>query len=264
MAIDTPGVIDTAVEARRALQRAQTDAVRAVFRHDLDLAYGDHPRQVLDMYYPPPATNAAPVLVFLHGGGFRRSGPGFVGFNGQPYLERGGMFVSMGYRFIPDVRFPDTCEDVELGLRWLGDRIAERGGDPERIYLAGHSAGAMLAAMVGLRESSVKIQGLVLIAGQYDLSTHAEDIVNRTSPRYVAKLADAIQRVPPHTILVGGDNDLPAVLPDAQSLMAAIQGHGGSAELFVEPDADHYAANRSFAASDGQVARAVRRMMRLD
>jgi acetyl esterase/lipase len=69
--------------------------------------------------------------------------------------------------------------------------------------------------------------------------------------------------LPEHTVLVAGDNDLPACLPDAQALYAALTQLGASTELFVEPNADHFAANRSFVSSAGNVAQAVKRMMRL-
>jgi arylformamidase len=261
---------DPAVEARRAQQRSLTDAVQATFRNEPRIPFGPHPRQVMDVYYPTVATTAAPVLVFLHGGGFRTGNPSFNGYHGRPYLEAGSIFVSMGYRLVPDVRFPDTCQDVELGLAWLHEHIAERGGDPSRIYLSGHSAGAILAATVGLRalpaDSTLPpdlVKGLVLISGMYDFSKRAQDTMNTASPRYVANLWNAIERLPEHTVLVAGDNDLPACLPDAEVLLAALQQRGASAELFIEPDADHFAANRSFIASDGKVAQAVKRMMRL-
>jgi arylformamidase len=213
---------------------------------------------------------AAPVLVFLHGGGFRGGEPSFNGYQGRVYLEAGSVFVSMGYRLTPEVRFPDTCEDVELGLVWLYEHIAERGGDPGRIYLAGHSAGAMLAAAVGLRELPAElhlpaelIKGLVLISGMYNVEHHSDAIINRDSRRYVAELSMAIERVPAHTMLVGGDQDFPAVLPDARALQAAIQAHGGSAELFVEPQADHFAANRGFITPGSPVSRAASAMLDL-
>jgi arylformamidase len=264
MAVNASSIVDPVVEARRAAQRAASDALRAEFRHDRDVAYGDHPKQVMDMYYPTAVTTAAPVLVFLHGGGFRAGSPSLNGYQGRPYLERGSLFVSMGYRLTPEMRFPDTCADVEQGLRWLVEHVAKRGGDPSRIYVSGHSAGAMLAASVGLRSWPLDVvQGLVLISGMYDVSHHSTEMVNPDSPRYVANLANAIERIPPHTILVAGDNDLPAVLPDAHALVAAIQSRGGSVEMFVEPDADHFAANRGFISSDGQVFQATSRMMRL-
>ena len=263
MAVDVTGV-DPALEARRTEQRARTDAMRARFGHELNVAYGDHPGQVLDVYRPTSTATSAPVLVFVHGGGFLTRAPGFDAYHGAPYVERGSVFVSMGYRLVPDLRFPDTVGDIERGLQWLVDHVAERGGDPERIFLSGHSAGAMLAAAIGLRETQPDVvKGLVLISGMYDVTRHSDEIINRDSPRYVPKLAEAIERIPAHTILVGGDRDLPAVLPDAEALLAAIQARGGSAELFVEPDADHFQANRSFVSSDGAVAQAVSRMMSL-
>lgn len=253
--------LEPAVEERRARQRALTHAVRADFRHELDLAYGVQPRQVMDLYCPAATGTPAPVLVWLHGGGFRRGMPSVDGYNGRPYLERGAIFASMGYRLAPEVRFPDSCDDVELGLRWLVEHVAERGGDPNRINLSGHSAGAMLAAAVGFQLELVK--GLVLISGFYDVSNHSDEIINRASPRYVARQMDAIERLPAHTMLIVGDHDLPAALPSAKMLQAAIRSRGGSAELFVEPNADHFAANRSFHTLGSQVAQAVAAMLGL-
>jgi arylformamidase len=265
-----PAPADPVVEARRAQQRSMTDALRADFRHELGVPFGPHPRQVLDIYYPSTLTTAAPLLVFLHGGGFRAGAPSFNGYHGRPYLEAGSIYVAMGYRLVPDLRFPDTCEDVELGLAWLNEHIAQRGGDPRRIYLSGHSAGAILAASVGLGARPAGsplprdlVKGLVLISGMYDFATRPQETMNTASPRYVANLSDAIDYLPEHTVLVAGDNDLPACLPDARALHAALEARGGSAELFVEPNADHFAANRSFIVSDGEVAQAVKRMMRL-
>jgi acetyl esterase/lipase len=95
------------------------------------------------------------VLVFFHGGGFRGGTPAGNAYQGRAALAQGAIYVALGYRVVPDARFPDSVEDVERGLLWLHGRIAERGGDPARIVVAGHSAGAMLAAWIGLRESSV-------------------------------------------------------------------------------------------------------------
>jgi acetyl esterase/lipase len=167
----------------------------------------------------------------------------------------------MGYRLAPEVRFPDSCDDVELGLRWLVEHVAERGGDPNRIYLSGHSAGAMLAAAVGFHLELIR--GLVLISGFYDVSQHSDEIINRASPRYVARQMDAIERLPAHTILIVGDNDLPAALPSAETLQAAIRSRGGSVELFVEPNADHFTANRGFHTPGSPAAQAVSAMLGL-
>jgi acetyl esterase/lipase len=255
-----------AMEARRAEARAQSEAIRAEFQHEIGIAYGVEPRQVLDLYLPHEAPSG-PVVVFLHGGGFRGGDPGVVGHYGRPYLERGGIYVAMGYRLVPDARYPASCDDVELGLRWLVDNIARYGGDPTQIYLTGHSAGAMLAASVGLRPSAQipadLIAGLVLISGQYDFGLQSPETVDAAAERYVANLLEAIEQVPEHTIVVAGDRDFPACLPDAIAMTSAIQAKGGSAEMFVEPDADHFQANRSFITPGGIVSEAAMKMMRL-
>jgi acetyl esterase/lipase len=234
------------------------------FRSERNVAYGSHPSQILDIYYPRVRSSApAPVLVFVHGGGFRGGSPAGNAYQGRAALEQGAMYVALGYRVIPDARFPDSVEDVERGLRWLLEHIGELGGDPGRIVLAGHSAGAMLAGWIGLRHSSLpadSIKGLVLISGFYDLVPQSAEIINAASPRYVPHLAQAIERVPPHTVLVVGNDDFPRAMPDAQALLAALQARGAAVEFFVEA-ADHYTANRGFITADTPVFRAVQRML---
>lgn len=267
MTIDAgmPGVDPEAMRARRAEAEALTQSVRQDFSHELGLAYGDHPRQLLDLYLPEQP--AGPTLVFLHGGGFRAGDPGSNGYHGRPYLEHGAIFVSMGYRLAPEVRFPDCCDDLEAGLGWLQSHVGERGGDPERIYVSGHSAGATLAAMVAMRPVHLRppelIRGLVAISGMYDYSRRSPEVTSFDSPRFVPRLTEAIERLPDHTIVVAADHDLPSCLPDAEALVAAIRSRGGSVETFVEPDADHFQANRSFITAGGAVFGAAARMMKL-
>ena len=253
-------------EARQAEARALTEATRAEFTHQLNVAYGDHPRQVLDLYLPSHP-EGAPTLVFLHGGAFRRGEAGGVGYHGRPYLASGAIFASMGYRLVPDARFPDSGDDVEAGLEWLWSNVADRGGDPDRIYLSGHSAGAMLAASVGLRPRNQAIpdlvKGLVLISGMYDFTNQPSEIVNRDSPRYVARLTEAIERAPDHTIVVAGENDFPPAISGAHVLHEALQARGASAELFIEEGADHFRANQSFVVEGGGVFTSTTQMMKL-
>lgn len=255
-----------ALEAMRAASRARTEELRRQFDHELDLAYGDHRRQRLDVYRPAGAP-AGPVLVFLHGGGFRGGDHGAVGYHGRPYLEAGAVFVSMSYRVLPDVRFPDMCADVEAALNWLQDYLPGIGADASHLYVSGHSAGATLGAMAGLRPIHQKapeaVRGLALISGGYEYTRRPPEEQDTSSPYYVERLGDAIERVPEHTIVVWSDDDLPFCEPDGAGLVAALAARGASVEQFLEQGVDHYEANRSFVDPSGVVAGAVKAMMGL-
>lgn len=263
--VTRPSLDPAVVEARRAEAQARTDAMQRDFAHE-HVSFGAHEKQSLDVYYPSVAPSG-PVLAFVHGGGFRVGDAASVGYHGRPYLEQGAIFASLGYRLAPETKFPDCGDDIEMGLQWLHDNVASHGGDPERIYLSGHSAGAMVAAFVAMRPRLQTppdlVKGLVLISGMYDFSSHPEDIVNRSSKRYAPVLTEAIERAPDHTIIVAGDSDMPQVMPAMKAMEGALRSRGASVETFVEPDADHFQANRSFIASDGAVFKATRQMMKL-
>jgi acetyl esterase/lipase len=205
-------------------------------------------------------------MVFLHGGGFRQGAPGPVGHYGRPILDAGGIFVSLGYRLAPDLRFPDMTEDAELGLDAISGLAAKRGAQSSSLYLSGHSAGAALGAITALRPQtrmSNALAGLVLVSGMYDFTQQAEEVSNHASARYVPDLTAAIEHVPPHTIVIAGDRDLPAVMPAAQAMIAALQERDASIEFFVEEDADHFEAIRGFATAGTPTSTSVLQMMGL-
>jgi acetyl esterase/lipase len=255
-----------AVEARRREGQAATRRSQETFTHELNVSFGEHPRQHLDLYLPDGEAKG-PVLVFVHGGGFRGGDPGSVGHYGHHYLEAGVIYAAIGYRFLPDARMEDSADDVEAGLVALTDLVADHGGDPSQIYLSGHSAGAVLAAHVGLRPSPAipadLVKGLALISGMYHFEHGDQDRYDLESPRHVTNLVNHIAHVPGHTILVGGDADFPSVFPDAAALGDALRAQGGGVESFVEPGADHFAANRSFISGAGPVFGATVNMMKL-
>lgn len=253
-------------EARRKEELNLSRPTMDRFGHELGVQFGSHPRQRMDLFFPEGQAKG-PTLVFLHGGGFRVGDPSSVSYHGYHYLEAGAIFASLGYRLLPDAKVEDAADDVEAGLTALASRVAAHGGDPEQIYLSGHSAGAILAAHVGLRPSPAipadLVKGLVLISGMYRMENSDPERYNLDSARHVPNLVDHIAHVPGHTIIVGGDKDFPAVLPDAEALAEALRARGGSVESFVEPDADHFQANRSFVAASGPVHDATITMMKL-
>jgi acetyl esterase/lipase len=130
---------------------------------------------------PEPASSTRPVLIFVHGGGFvvgNKRGP-----NGSPFydnimlwaLKNGFVGVNMTYRLAPQAPWPAAAEDLSGAVRWVTDNIASRGGMPARIYLMGHSAGAVhVATYVSHPEfwgsKGSGLAGAILVSGLYDLT----------------------------------------------------------------------------------------------
>lgn len=129
---------------------AQIHDLIMVSRPDIPYVNGVQPhaesRQALDLYAPDGASQA-PVVVYVHGGGWRYWDRKGVDEKPIAFTRLGYLFVTIGYRLVPEVRYPGQMADVAAGLRWVRDHIAEYGGDPQRIHLMGFSAGAH---MVGL------------------------------------------------------------------------------------------------------------------
>jgi arylformamidase len=116
-----------------------------------DIPYRDdgHARHVLDVYQPRPAGSAAlPVVVWIHGGGWQGGDKSDVGIKPRVLTDHGFVFVSTNYRLLPEVGMEELIRDVAAAVGWVHRHIAEHGGDPARIIVGGHSAGAQLAALI--------------------------------------------------------------------------------------------------------------------
>lgn len=108
-----------------------------------------HDRHVLDIYTSQTAPTAnAPVIFWIHGGGWQTGDKSDVAFKPKVTTERGFVFVSTNYRLLPHVTMEELIRDVAKSLGWVHKNISKYGGDPKRIIVGGHSAGAQLAAIL--------------------------------------------------------------------------------------------------------------------
>ena len=125
---------------------------RNVVRQLVDgAAYAGHPRQRLDVYAPVRrGKDPLPVLVFFYGGGWVKGRRTEFGWVARAMAARGYLVVLPDYRLAPEHRFPTFVEDGALALRWTLDHVRALGGDPDRIAVAGHSAGGHLAGLLAL------------------------------------------------------------------------------------------------------------------
>jgi acetyl esterase/lipase len=143
-----------------------------------DVAYGALPRQRLDVYQPsgtPPA-GGWPMVVFFYGGSWNSGAKAQYGFVGAALASRGITTLVADYRLYPEVRYPDFLQDCAQALAWGLTHAAELGGNPQRVFVMGHSAGAYNAAMLaldsrwlaGTGHAPRSLAGLIGLAGPYD------------------------------------------------------------------------------------------------
>lgn len=173
------------------------------------------PAQVADLYLPEGLTNV-PVVLFIHGGGWRAGDKAPDGFDRfvQVFLQQGMAVASVNYRLSPKVKHPAHIEDVARAFAWLQREGRTYGLDASRIWLAGHSAGAHLAALLALdpsylqkvQASASAIKGVMAISGVYDLGDFPEPGVVPTRMEQGFGTDRALLRSASPAMLVGASN----------------------------------------------------------
>lgn len=125
-----------------------------------DVAYGPDGRQRLDIYVPADSAEPADVVVFVYGGSWNSGSKAEYSFAARAFASRGYVTVLFDYRLVPEHRYPVFVEDGAKALAWVNANIADHGGNPDRLFLAGHSAGAYTALMLALAPEFLAAEGL--------------------------------------------------------------------------------------------------------
>jgi acetyl esterase/lipase len=141
------------------LSVAYAQDTRIIEKQDLVYAEPEGPFHTLDVYASPSAKHA-PVMFWIHGGGWETGDKSDVAEKPRFFVDRGFVFVSVNYRLLPKVEMFDIFRDVAKSFRWVHDHIAEYGGDPKRVMVGGHSAGAQLAALLCTDEGYLQAEGI--------------------------------------------------------------------------------------------------------
>lgn len=182
--------------------------------------FGRHD-QALDVWRSgSPKPGGSPVLIFWHGGGWVKGSRQDYGFAARAYASRGFVVVVPDYRKVPDVRFPAFLEDGADAVKWTRDNIARFGGDPARIALAGHSAGAYTVAMLALDRrwlSAVGVDSAIVkagvgLSGPYDFypftSKRAIDAMQGVAePRFTQPIVFARPDAPPLMLVTSSEDE---------------------------------------------------------
>jgi len=222
-----------------------------------DLAYGNDPRQHLDVYAPPGA-RALPVVVFWYGGAWSSGRKSQYRFVGVALAERGCIAVLPDYRLYPAVRYPAFIEDGALAVAWVERHAREFGGDPSRIVLMGHSAGAHLAATLAIEPRYLAragadrraIAGWVGLSGPYALDPDTDELRTIFSAPYVLADWQPVRHVTgdaPPALLLHGEDDRRVYARQAIELRDALVSHGVRVDLELYPGRGHSDTIASFA-----------------
>ncbi|MBN1881481.1 MAG: alpha/beta hydrolase [Deltaproteobacteria bacterium] len=248
-----------------------------------DIVYGgcdgcDENLVSLDVY-TPKADGPSPVVVFIHGGSWQIGDKTRVGDKAVYFTENGFVFVSVNYRLSPEVIHPVHIQDVARAVAWVYRNIDEYGGDPDRFFLMGHSAGAHLAALATLDERRLAVEGLgpdiisgvILLDGAgYDIPLLLSGAGRLYEKHFLPPFTDEPQvwrdaspmlhveddeSPPPFLIIYVRDREESCV--QAELLADRLTNVGGDVTLYHALEKNHITVNRALGDEGDEVTAAV-------
>jgi arylformamidase len=253
---------------------AMTDETCRRVPHHLDLSYGKDPKQRLDVYEAADSDLRAsprPVFIFLHGGGFREGDRRQYGYVAGALAPNGVVTVVPSYRLLPE-HYPAQAHDTEAIVAWVHANIRRFGGDPRRIYIGGHSAGAIMSTFAALKRDWVArlrlppdvIKGVIAVSGPYDLRRAAGFVADYLPDPATRAGASPLLHVAggaPPMIVAFGTLESPYAKGSPEFVDALVRS-GAAARLIPLAGMQHDATALSLGDADGAVVRAMLGLMR--
>ncbi len=270
--------IETTITAfQPLLKAAPQDGITAT----KNVAYGEDPRQILDLYQPAGRAGA-PVVIYVHGGAYVRGDKDFYGeiySNVAKWFARQGMLgINATYRLAPAAKWPAAVDDVRGMVKWAKENVSRFGGDANRIYLVGHSAGATHVASY-IFDNSLQpsdgpgVAGAVVMSGRYRLEYDPADPNAKNMQAYFGEDSSAYPvrspithikqavRVPVFVVICEYDN--PGLDVRGAELLAALCERDGACPRFTRLEKhNHLSEVAAFNTADEQLGREILEFMR--
>lgn len=231
-------------------------------------SYGSHPAQHLELWVPdsPSPAGGHPLIVFFHGGGWHSGRPADYRFVARTLAEHGFATALVGYRLVPEGRFPHMLEDSAAGLAWLSDNAAGHTVAAERAVLVGHSAGAYNVVMLALDQQWLEaagvpqsmVVGVAGLAGPYDFypftSSSGRDALGHVEPPARTQPITFVHADAPPLLLMSGTADAVVRPRNSRVLDQAMRAAGGRSEAIMIEGMGHagiiMALSKPFAQND--------------
>jgi acetyl esterase/lipase len=237
--------------SRLGFMAANVPAVFGSYKRHTNIAYGTDPQHRLDVYVPDKVAASRPVVLFWHGGRWRFGDKSDYRFVGAALAESGYVVVVANYRHYPQVKMPGFMEDAAQAALWAAAHAQEFGGDPDRLYLMGHSAGAHLAALVTLSpryfaasgRPAPRIAGVIGLSGPYDflplLEADVQDMFGPPPLYPESQPINFLRADSPPMLLVHGLGDDTVRPKNSRNLAAGLSALGVPVTLKLYPKLSH-------------------------
>jgi acetyl esterase/lipase len=232
----------------------------------IEAAYGSDPYQGVIVYPAEESTSDGTVLVFFHGGGWTNGYKEWMTFMAPALSAAGITFVTAGYRLAPEHVFPTGFDDALEAVAWVYRHIADHGGDPNRIFVGGHSAGGHYAALMALRTDWQGPLGLPadVITGVLPISAtfyFTEGSGLSVRPRFLGPEGQGTEAAAspmeharadaPPMLIAHGDEDFPHLMRQAEEFEAEMKALGAPVERVILPGRNHGSASFAAGEADG-------------
>lgn len=262
-----------APNATEIIERYATDsaAVRKQYPPQSE-RYGESDAETLDIFAPAGA-KGLPVMVFIHGGAWRALTKSDASAPAPTFVENGCIYVALDFAVIPKVRLPEMAAQCRRALLWLHKSIARFGGDPEKIFVSGHSSGGHLCGAMlttdwaALSGPKNLLKGGVAMSGMYELhpvmlsvrssyvKISQEELAALSAMRHLDKIACDV-------LVVFGDKETPEFQRQSNEFATALAGMGRLAGRIMLPGRNHFVVPEELNDAKTQVAQAVLAMMK--
>lgn len=250
-------------------------AVRAKYKFDTR-AYGAGEDEKLDIFSPVPRADGRglPIHVFIHGGAWRGGRKEMYSFPAPTFIENGAIYVAIGFSSIPKVRLPDMAHQVRSAIAWTYKNAKSFGGDPERIFLSGHSSGGHLCGVALVTDWSkygvpaTVLKGGLSVSGMYELdpvmlSARSSYVKISAEEKAALSAQRHLDRISCPVTLAYGSGESPEFKRQSRDMAAAMKAKGKPSALIEVNGVNHFEIIETLGKPDGALGKEALRQMGL-